>query len=72
MKVNARWRGRYISSAFICIVINRVFIYLGSACIKIMSFAGGSRGAEVLALVRIWVVKGIQEYHDYEVGALRS
>ena len=40
MKVNAGCRGRYISSAFICIVINQVFIYLGSACVKLMSSVG--------------------------------
>ena len=44
MKVNAGCRGRYISSAFICIVINRVFIYLGSAYVKFMSSVGESRG----------------------------
>ena len=44
MKVNAGCRGRYISSAFICIVINRVFIYLGSACVKIKCSVGESRG----------------------------
>ena len=65
MKVNAGCRGRYISSAFICIVINRVFICLGSACVKLMSSVGESRG-QILTLVRIYmkVVKGIQEHHD--------
>ena len=32
-----------------------------------MSSVGGCRGAEILTLVRIWVVKGIQEYHDYRL-----
>ena len=36
MKVSAGCRGRYISSA-ICSIINQVFIYLSSACEKIMS-----------------------------------
>ena len=40
MKVNTGCCCRYISSAFICIVINRVFIYLGSACVKLMSSVG--------------------------------
>ena len=44
MKVNAGCCCRYISSAFICIVINRVFIYLGIACVKLMSSVGESRG----------------------------
>ena len=49
MKVKTGCCCRYISSAFICIVINRVFIYLGSACVKLMSSGWESRG-------HIWVV----------------
>ena len=42
--VNAGCRGGYISSAFICIVINLVFIYSGCACVKLMSSVGVGRG----------------------------
>ena len=43
MKVNTGCCGRYISSAFICIVINQVFIYLGSACVKLLLSVGECR-----------------------------
>ena len=49
------------------LLINRVFIYLGSACVKLISSGPNWRGAEILTLVRIWVVKGIQEYHAYRL-----